>query len=239
MYAVTLNSSTNIAVVQAGARLGHVITQLDSQGKRAFSTGTCPGVGVSGHALHGGYGFSSRKYGLATDWIVGAQMVLANGTLIHVSAMEHPEVFWAIRGAGSNFGVVVSYEFNTFAQPSQVTYFTVTANWNANNMQANLLALENYTRYNMPSNLTMRYSVNAGGQNDFEGLYYGNTTGLQAALAPLFTNVSPKLSLGYTTTTSFLGAFDYYAYTTATDPTYPYNDVSTHTCALVLSLIHI
>jgi len=226
MYNVTLNSTTNVAVVQAGARLGHVLTQLDSQGKRAFSTGTCPGVGVSGHALHGGYGFSSRKYGLATDWIVGAQMVLANGTLIHVSATENPDIFWAIRGAGSNFGVIVSYEFNTFAQPSQVTYFTVTANWNANNMQANMLALENYTRYSMPAELTMRYSINPGGQNEFEGMYYGNKTGLQTALAPLFNNVSPKLSLGSSTTTTFMGAFDYYAYTPATDPTYPYNTVS-------------
>lgn len=226
MYNVTLNSTTKIAVVQAGARLGHVLTQLDSQGKRAFSTGTCPGVGVSGHALHGGYGFSSRKYGLATDWIIGAQIVLANGTLIHTSAAEHPEVFWAIRGAGSNFGVVVSYEFNTFAQPSQVTYFTVTANWNANNMQANMLALENYTRYSMPAELTMRYTINPGGQNEFEGMYYGNKTGLQTALAPLFNSVSPKLSLGSSTTTTFMAAFDYYAYTPATDPTYPYNTVS-------------
>lgn len=228
MYNITLNSATNVATVQAGARLGHVLTQLDSQGKRAFSTGTCPGVGVSGHALHGGYGFSSRKYGLATDAIIGAQMVLANGTLIHVSAIENPDIFWAIRGAGSNFGVVVSYEFNTFAQPSQVTYFTVTANWNANNMQANMLAIENYTRYSMPAELTMRYSINPGGQNEFEGLYYGNKTGLQMALAPLFNAVSPKLSLGGSTTTSFMGAFDYYAYTPATDPTYPYNTVSSH-----------
>jgi len=160
--------------------------------------------------------------------MVGAQVVLANGTLVHVSASENPDIYWAIRGAGSNFGVVVSFDFNTIAQPSQVTYFGINANWNVNNMQANLLAVENYTRYNMPAELTMRYSINPNGANGFEGLYYGSQSDLQSALAPLLSTVSPRPSISSPTTTTFMGGFSHYAYGSATDPTYPYSYVSNH-----------
>lgn len=78
MYNVTLDKQTTVATVQPGARLGHVANELWKQGKRAISAGTCPGVGVSGHSLHGGYGMSSHKYGLATDWISSMTVVLAN-----------------------------------------------------------------------------------------------------------------------------------------------------------------
>ncbi|KAK1773163.1 hypothetical protein QBC45DRAFT_102386 [Copromyces sp. CBS 386.78] len=103
MSKVTLDKTTNVADVQAGARLEHVATELYKQGKRAFSHGTCPGVGVGGHSLHGGFGFSSHTYGLAVDWIAAATVVLANSTVVTASPTENPDLFWALRGAGSNF----------------------------------------------------------------------------------------------------------------------------------------
>jgi FAD/FMN-containing dehydrogenase len=63
-------------------------------------------VGVGGHALHGGYGVSSHTKGLALDWMVGATIVLANSSVVNVSATENPDLFWAIRGAGSSMGIV-------------------------------------------------------------------------------------------------------------------------------------
>lgn len=70
---------------------------------------------------------SSHKYGLATDWIVGMTVVLANGTIVRCSEKENPNLFWTLRGSGSNYGVVASYEFATFAAPSEVTYFSIPA----------------------------------------------------------------------------------------------------------------
>ncbi|KAK6441720.1 hypothetical protein LTR95_002053 [Oleoguttula sp. CCFEE 5521] len=219
MFNVTVNSTTNIAIVQPGARLGHVTNQLYSQGGRAISAGTCPGVGVSGHSLHGGYGMSSHKYGLATDWIVGMTVVLANGTIVHTSATEKPDLFWALRGAGSNFGIVAQYEFNTFAAPSQVTYFNMNFRWNTTTAPGNLAALENYTKTFMPADLTMRAFVSSG-SSYFEGMFFGNATGLRAALQPLQDKTG--LVLASTTTTTFLNAFSHYA-NAATDPTTPYS----------------
>jgi FAD/FMN-containing dehydrogenase len=89
---------------------------------------------------------SSHKYGLATDWIVGMTVVLANGTIAHTSATENPGLFWALRGSGSNYGVVASYEFNTFAAPSQVTYFSMPAKWNTTTAPGYMNAVENYTK---------------------------------------------------------------------------------------------
>ncbi|KAK5741292.1 hypothetical protein LTR17_003998 [Elasticomyces elasticus] len=155
MYNVTLDTDSNVATVQPGARLGHVANELWDQGKRAISAGTCPGVGVSGHSLHGGYGMSSHKYGLAVDWIAGMTVVLANASIVHTSATEHPDLFWALKGAGSSPGIVAEYEFNTFPAPEEVTYFSMPFKWNASSAPAKLEALEAYTRETMPAELTI------------------------------------------------------------------------------------
>lgn len=169
---------------------------------------------------------SSGKYGLASDAMVGAYIVLANSTLVHTSATENPDIFWAIRGAGSNFGVVTSFEFKTFAQPSQVTFFSVNTKWNSNNMESNLAILENYTRTVQPADLTMRWAVNGANANNLEGLYYGTSAALSNALAPLLNSVNPKLSVSSSTTTDFVSPFKHYSYTNDNDPTFPYSYVS-------------
>jgi FAD/FMN-containing dehydrogenase len=86
-------------------------------------TSSGPGVGIGGHATHGGYGHTSRNWGLAMDAIVAADVVLANGTLVKASAGSYPEVFWAVRGAADSFGIVTSFYMQTRAAPSSVTYF--------------------------------------------------------------------------------------------------------------------
>jgi FAD/FMN-containing dehydrogenase len=166
---------------------------------------------------------SSHKYGLATDWIVGMTAVLANGTVIHCSATENNDLFWAFRGAGSNFGIVVSYDFATFAAPSQVTYFSMPFKWNTTTAPGNLAALESYTKSTMPANLTMR-AFCSNSQSYFEGMFFGNTNGLTAALQPLQSTTG--LVLQSSTTTTWLNAFSHYA-NAATDPTVPYSFVST------------
>ncbi|KAK1832255.1 glucooligosaccharide oxidase [Podospora conica] len=228
MNQVTLDSATNIATVQAGARLGHVATLLYRNGKRAFSHGTCPGVGVAGHSLHGGFGFSSHTHGLAVDWIESATVVLANATIVEASAKVNPDLFWAIRGAGSNFGIVSTLKFRTFAAPNQVTVFSVNLPWNSGSAIATGWASmqEWIVAGNMPKEMNFRV-FGSPSQTQIQGMWYGDSNSLRTAIQPLLSKLGA--SLGQAQQQDWMGAFTYYTYgsANAVDVTYPYNMVET------------
>ncbi|KAK5660198.1 hypothetical protein OQA88_13668 [Cercophora sp. LCS_1] len=194
MNEVILDKETGIARVQGGARLGHVASELYKQGNRGFSHGTCPGVGVGGHALHGGYGVSSHTKGLALDWMVGATVVLANSTVVECSETENPDLFWAIRGAGSSFGVVTEFRFKTFEVPQTVTIFVAALRWGtAERALAGFKAVQEFAA-DMPTELNMRLFMTPKFIN-LEGLYYGDKAGLQAAMAPLIAKTNATFQL--------------------------------------------
>src|SRR5581483_10938998 len=100
-----------------GTHLGGVIQELGRIGY-AIPTGTCPSVGVTGLALGGGIGFLTRKYGLTCDAIRCLTMVNADGEIIQVDKVDHPELFWAMCGAGGgSFGIVLDFTFKMFYVP--------------------------------------------------------------------------------------------------------------------------
>ncbi|KAK8004947.1 FAD binding domain-containing protein [Apiospora arundinis] len=186
MYNVTLDDITNIATVQPGARLGHMATELHKKGKRAISHGSCPRVGASGHMTSGGYGMSSHQHGLALDFVVGATVVLADGSAVEANATHNSDLFWAIRGAGNNFGIVASWRLRTFEAPDNVTWFRVTHDhWNQSNAAGYLASVEKYINTEMPRTLGFRIADYGSGHPVTEGLYYGAEDQMKSDLTPL------------------------------------------------------
>jgi alkanesulfonate monooxygenase SsuD/methylene tetrahydromethanopterin reductase-like flavin-dependent oxidoreductase (luciferase family)/FAD/FMN-containing dehydrogenase len=96
-----------------GARWGDVATALHAHGL-AMSSGDYGGVGVGGLATAGGIGFLARKHGLTIDHVVAAELVLADGRHVRTDAEHEPELLWAVRGAGGNFGVVTAIELEAY-----------------------------------------------------------------------------------------------------------------------------
>ncbi|KAI1283488.1 FAD binding domain-containing protein [Xylaria sp. FL0933] len=223
MFAVKLDTKTNIATVEPGTRLGHLAVELWAQGKRAIAHGTCPGVGIAGHALHGGFGLNSHTHGLALDWIIGLNIVLANGTLVHSSATENSDLFWGMLGAGSNFGVVTSFELNTFAPPANLTWFVANLPLKKETSVAALEALEDYALNTMPAELNMRV-MGTQRMTQLEGIYYGEKAGLQDALAPLLAKTGGNILA--TGTTDWPGSLQHFA-TMSLNQTHPHNEQET------------
>jgi FAD/FMN-containing dehydrogenase len=113
MRKVTVDLERRIAIVEPGATLGDVDAETQKFGL-ATPTGTVTETGIAGLALCGGTGYLRGKYGLTSDNIRSARMVTADGEEIQVNDQEHPDLYWAIRGGGGNFGVVTSFEFNLY-----------------------------------------------------------------------------------------------------------------------------
>lgn len=126
----TLNTSTKIATVGAGVRLGNMATKLNNLGQRGVPHGTCPGVGLGGHATSGGFGLTSRLWGLTVDAVQSMTVVAANGNVLTVSATQNTDLFWALRGAGgSNFGIVTEFKLKTFPAPVRNIQWRYTYNF--------------------------------------------------------------------------------------------------------------
>ena len=105
-----IDSQRHLVRIGGGATWGQVVAAMAPHGL-AISSGDTRGVGVGGLTLTGGIGWKVRKYGLALDNLVGAEIVTAKGDLVRASAEESPELFWAIRGGGGNFGIVTAFDF--------------------------------------------------------------------------------------------------------------------------------
>jgi len=110
MKKLEINHEEQTAWVEAGMTAGEYTT---AAGEHGFVTGfgDTGTVGLGGLTLGGGVGFLVRKYGLTIDNLLAAEVVTADGQLLHVDDKSHPDLFWAIRGGGGNFGVATRFKF--------------------------------------------------------------------------------------------------------------------------------
>ena len=110
MNTATVDPAAQQASVQGGALLGHLDTAALAHGL-VTTAGVVSHTGVGGFTLGGGFGRLNRKYGLAVDNLVAADIVTADGQLRTVDAQQEPDLFWALRGGGGNFGVVTRFQY--------------------------------------------------------------------------------------------------------------------------------
>lgn len=108
-----LDPATGRVRLGPGARWSAVARELARHGL-AMSSGDYGGVGVGGLATAGGIGFLVRKHGLTLDHVVAAELVLADGTQVRADADHHPDLLWAVRGAGGNFGILTAVELDAY-----------------------------------------------------------------------------------------------------------------------------
>lgn len=110
MKSVRVDVAAERAWVEPGATLADVDKETQAFGL-AVPTGINSTTGIAGLTLGGGFGWLTRKYGLTCDSLLSADVVTANGELVRASATENPDLFWALRGGGGNFGIVTAFEF--------------------------------------------------------------------------------------------------------------------------------
>jgi FAD/FMN-containing dehydrogenase len=110
MKGVRVDAQQRTAIAQTGLTW----SQFDHE-TQAFGLATTGGLvsstGIAGFTLGGGVGWLMRKHGLAADNLIGADVVTAEGRLVHASEDENPELFWGLRGGGGNFGIATSFEY--------------------------------------------------------------------------------------------------------------------------------
>ncbi|KAJ7708806.1 hypothetical protein B0H17DRAFT_1030910 [Mycena rosella] len=122
----TMDNSTWQATIGSGTLLADVTTRLHNAGGRAIAHGTCPQVGIGGHATIGGLGPVSRQWGAALDHILEAEVVLANGTIARASATENTDILFAIKGAAASFGIVTEFVVKTHPEPPSILRYSYT-----------------------------------------------------------------------------------------------------------------
>jgi hypothetical protein len=178
MRQVVVSPQLQVATVEGGATAGDVVAAAQSHGLTA-ATGTTSGVGMAGLTLGGGYGPLNGRFGLALDNLLSADVVLSDGRQVTANPASEPELYWALRGGGGNFGVATSLSIRLHAVPEILSGFVIYP-WS---QAAKVWTQLNEILYDGPDELTVQ-----------SGILTGSDGGPTVFLSPVW---SGELSRGY------------------------------------------
>jgi FAD/FMN-containing dehydrogenase len=193
MKGIRVDPQRRTLLAQPGLRLGDVDHETQAFGL-ALACGINSETGLAGLALGGGIGWQMRKHGLTIDHLTSADVVTAGGELVKANAEENPDLFWAIRGGGGNFGIVTAFEFNLV--PLGPTVYSGAVLYPAEDAWAVLRAYRDWAAEapeDITTILTLRRNAFAWAPPETQGrpivgviaLYAGPAEDGERALAPL------------------------------------------------------
>lgn len=110
MRSIDIDTANKTVWAEAGLTAGELTNELDKH-NLVIGFGDTGSVGIGGITLGGGVGYLARKFGLAIDNLLGAEIVTATGEILQVDSNHYPDLFWAIKGGGGNFGVVTKFQY--------------------------------------------------------------------------------------------------------------------------------
>ncbi|KAK4700590.1 hypothetical protein P7C70_g5653, partial [Phenoliferia sp. Uapishka_3] len=203
---ITVDSG-GTALVGAGNKLGDIALELNANGV-GLPHGTCPYVGVGGHASFGGFGLAGRRSGLLVDRITAFDVVLANGTAVtKLTRVDDPDLFWALAGAGPNYGIITSFYFTTFPVPSNVVIFAynyVAGGISVEDAASFFSSYQAFGNASSPAELGMAFTVGPGGWIVLNGAYYGT----EAEFHSVFDGFVASMPTGYGTAINSMSWID-------------------------------
>jgi FAD/FMN-containing dehydrogenase len=221
MYKITVDAVNHSVTVGAGASLMQIYQALAAH-NLALPAGSCPTVGISGHATGGGFGFLSRSHGLTCDCLTGLSMVNAQSQIVDASANTQADLFWACRGGGGgSFGVATQFSFDVFRLDSVIVFGV---SWLLPPARAaSVFGAWQAWAPGAPSSITSIMKLGPGGNGTISMRCIGQTVGSQAELthelAPLTAVQKPSSPLK-TQSLSFLDSVKHFAGGTDYESTY-------------------
>ncbi|KAI9294517.1 FAD-binding domain-containing protein [Neoconidiobolus thromboides FSU 785] len=146
MNNVQIDQGKRIGLVEGGTLLGKVYWNAWNNGKLALPAGTCPTVGIGGHATGGGFGRYSRTFGMVVDNILEVEIVAPNGDILTANTKKNSDLFWAIRGSGTgSYGVITKFKFQLFKAPEFVSNFNFDFPVTLDNYATTFQKIQNYS----------------------------------------------------------------------------------------------
>ncbi|KAI1412626.1 FAD-binding domain-containing protein [Hypoxylon sp. FL1857] len=193
---VSIDKAAATVTVGAGTKLGDITGPIEEAGFE-LPVGSCPGVGVIGVTIGAGVGLFQGLFGLIIDSLISVRLITADGNLVEASEKTNSDLFWAIRGAGANYGIITSATYKLHKPVNNAQVFTADAIYPASAKSAYFDVLQSFED-KMPAELAMATLIvwdpnSSATQIIATFIYSGPEAAAREVLAPFFELSPPVL----------------------------------------------